>query len=129
MNDLVKLDVLNVTQARVRLEFRNIKFTIKDEEVFVSKEDASWVIAEFAPWLKKPPKPGGKKRDPSTYKGARPTLESQGKRSYVHYSISISPEANDHLTACQQRNELKSWLVDRIILEHKAITDLVEEAE
>lgn len=119
MKDLIKLEVPDLAQAQIWLKFQEIFFFIHDKEIFLNEDD--WDYANNA--LNYPPL---NKRDPDTYRGGRPTLASQGLHTRERMSVSISNEAGNHLRDCQRETENKSQVVDRLILEHKTITDIEE---
>lgn len=120
-NHLLRLKVPNLAQAQVWLEFQELFFVIYESEIFVNEND--WDYANNALNYSSP-NPPLKKRAPDTYRGGRPTLASQGEQKRIRHSITISPEADNHLTDCQGDTENKSQVIDRIILEHKTLGDI-----
>ncbi len=123
-NNLVKLKVPNLPKARIWLEWCGIEFVTRENEIFIHKKDWEKANAEFDP--PQPPKPP---RGPDTYKGGRPTLESQGLHSKERVSASISSEARNYLKDCQEPSENTSQVMNRIILEHKYMLAPHEETE
>ncbi len=123
-NQLVKLKVPDLFKARIWLEWCKIDFVMREDEIFINKNDWEKANTEFDP--PQSPKPP---RSPDTYKGGRPTLASQGLHTQKRISVSISKEANDHIKNCQRDAENKSQVTDRVILEHKTMIDIAEKAE
>ncbi len=118
-------------QAKMILDFFGIDFGgTKDSVILVNKTNYQTAIELLDDLKSKKPKPPKTKKIPvqDKRKSGPKTKASQGLERYFKINATINPEAREHLLSEQHRDNNREWEIishtlNRLILEHKRLTD------